>query len=232
MKKVLVTGATGAIGEACVRYFVNQGYYVVIHYHSNEAKAKALLSEFGEAKCEIVSFDVASLESVTSAIADLEVDVLVNNAGITKDQLFFWMKPEEWDSVIRTNLDGIFNVSHTIVSKMIKKKSGTVINIASISGMIGNIGQVNYSASKGGIIAFTKSLALEVARYNIRVNCVAPGLITSEMTEQMNEKKFKDLIPLRRFGNPDEVAETVFFLADKARYITAEIINVSGGMVR
>ncbi|RLA73394.1 MAG: 3-oxoacyl-ACP reductase [Epsilonproteobacteria bacterium] len=230
MKKVLVTGATGAIGEACVRTFADAGYFVYIHYRSKTEKAEALLAEIGEG--ELVQFDVRDKESVTAALGALELDVLVNNSGITKDNLFFWMSDDEWEDVVDTNLNGIFRVTKAVVENMIAKKNGAIINISSVSGIAGNAGQTNYSATKGGIIAFTKALALELGRYKIRVNCVAPGLIESDMTKNLPLKELKKGIPLRRIGKPEDVSEVVFFLADKAAYITAETINVSGGMVR
>ena len=230
MKKVLITGATGAIGEACARMFSAQGYFVYLHYHSNRAKAEALAAELGNA--QIVGFDIASAQSVREALANVTVDVLVNNAGKTKDKLFFWLEDSEWDDVIQTNLTGTYYVTKALLPAMQKQRSGAIINVASVAGVVGNVGQTNYAASKGGMIAMTKSLAHEVARYKIRANCVVPGFIHSEMTAGFNEKDFEKMIPMKRFGNPDEVAETVFFLADKASYITAEVINISGGMVR
>lgn len=230
-KRVLITGATGAIGEACVKAFADAGYYVYIHYRSQEAKANEILANINNSG-EIVYCDVADKASVKAAFGELELDVLVNNAGITKDNLFFWMKDEEWDDVINTNLNSMFYVTKAVSEKMIAKKNCAIINVSSVSGIAGNIAQTNYSATKGGIIAFTKALALELGRYKIRVNCVAPGLIESEMTEELPLKEMKKGIPLRRIGQPDEVAEVVLFLADKASYITAETINISGGMVR
>lgn len=230
MKKVLVTGATGAIGEACARAFADAGYFVYIHYRSKPEKAQALLEEIQNG--ELVQFDVRDKESVKSALEPLDIDVLVNNSGITKDNLFFWMSDDEWEDVVDTNLNGLYRVTKAVVGNMISKKNCAIVNISSVSGIAGNIAQTNYSATKGGIIAFTKALALELARYKIRVNCVAPGLIESEMTEELPLKEMKKSIPLRRIGKAEDVAETVLFLADKASYITAETINVSGGMVR
>ncbi|MDA3946490.1 MAG: SDR family NAD(P)-dependent oxidoreductase [Helicobacteraceae bacterium] len=230
MRKVLVTGATGAIGEACVRAFADAGYYVYIHYRSQEAKAQSMLESIQNG--EIVYCDVRDGESVKSAFGELDLDVLVNNAGITKDNLFFWMKDEEWTDVIDTNLNGMYRVTKAVVEKMIVKKNCAIVNVSSVSGIAGNPGQTNYSTTKGGIIAFTKALALELGRYKIRVNCVAPGLIESEMTESLPLKELKKGIPLRRIGKPEDVSEVVLFLADKASYITAETINISGGMVR
>jgi 3-oxoacyl-[acyl-carrier protein] reductase len=142
------------------------------------------------------------------------------------------MKDEEWEDVIDTNLNGMYRVTKAVVEKMISKKNCAIVNVSSVSGIAGNPGQTNYSATKGGIIAFTKALALELGRYKIRVNCVAPGLIESEMTEELPLKELKKGIPLRRIGKPEDVSEVVLFLADKASYITAETINISGGMVR
>jgi 3-oxoacyl-[acyl-carrier protein] reductase len=230
MKKVLVTGATGAIGEACVRAFSDAGYFVYIHYRSKKEKAQSLLAEIGSG--ELVQFDVRDKESVNTALKALELDVLVNNSGITKDNLFFWMGDDEWEDVVDTNLNGTYRVTKAVLENMIAKKNGAIINISSVSGIAGNPGQTNYSATKGGIIAFTKALALELGRYKIRVNCVAPGLIESEMTEELPLKELKKGIPLRRIGKPEDVSEVVLFLADSAAYITAETINVSGGMVR
>jgi len=230
MKKVLVTGATGAIGEACVRYFHNNGYFVYINYRSNKAKAEELSAELENS--EILGFDIADKEAVRSALESLELDVLVNNAGITKDNLFFFMSDEEWGDVIDTSVNGTYYVTKAVLKNMIANKRGSIINVASISGLVGNAGQTNYSAAKGAMIAFTKALSAEVARYKIRVNAVAPGLIESEMTKDLPLKEMKKAIPLRRIGKADDVAETVFFLGDKASYITGETINISGGMVR
>lgn len=230
MKKVLITGSTGAIGEAISRYFHSEGYFVYLHYRSNEDKAKALLNEFKNS--EIIKFDLTCKEEVQTALENLEIDVLVNNAGITKDNLFFWMSDDEWSSVIDTSVNGTYYVTKAIIKNMIAKKSGSIVNVASISGLVGNAGQTNYSAAKGAMIAFTKSLSAEMARYKIRVNAVAPGLIESEMTEQLNLNEMKKSIPLKRIGKPDDVAECVFFLADKASYVTGEVLNISGGMVR
>jgi len=177
VKKVLVTGGTGAIGEATVRMFSDNGYFVYIHYHSNKDKADALVAELGNAQS--VGFDIALAESVRSALEGISVDVLVNNAGKTKDKLFFWLEDADWDDVIQTNLTGTYSVTKALLPAMQKQKSGAIINVASVAGVVGNIGQANYAASKGGMIAMTKSLALEVARYKIRANCVVPGFIHS-----------------------------------------------------
>jgi len=230
MKKVLVTGATGAIGEACTRYFHENGYFVYINYRNNKTKADELHSEL--VNSQTIKFDIANKEEVRSALESLEIDVLVNNAGITKDNLFFFMGDDEWHDVIDTSVNGTFYVTKAILKNMIANKRGSIVNVASVSGLVGNAGQTNYSAAKGAMIAFTKALSAEVARYKIRVNAVAPGLVESEMTKDLPLKEMKKAIPLRRIGKPEDVAETVFFLGDKAAYITGETINISGGMVR
>lgn len=230
MKSVLVTGSTGAIGEAIARYFHENGYFVYLHYRSAEDKVKQIHSELKNS--EIIGFDILDKEALHVKLENLDIDVLVNNAGITKDKLFFWMEDDEWNDVINTSINGTYNVTKAVIKNMIAKKNCAIVNVASVSGIVGNMGQTNYSAAKGAMIAFTKSLALEVARYKIRVNAVAPGLIESEMTKDLDLKSIKKDIPLKRVGKPDEVAECVFFLGDKASYITGEVLNISGGMVR
>ena len=230
MKKVLITGSTGAIGEACARYFHQNGYFVYLHYRSNETKASELKSELENS--EIIGFDISNKDEVYQKLQDIEVDVLVNNAGVTKDKLFFWMEDEDWSDVIDTSVNGTYFVTKALLKGMISNKNGSIVNVASISGLVGNAGQTNYSAAKGAMMAFTKALSIEVARYKIRVNAVAPGLIESEMTKELDLKQMKKTIPLKRVGKPDDVAECVFFLADKASYVTGEVLNISGGMVR
>ena len=229
MKRVLVTGATGSLGVAIVKEFAEQGYFVYIHYNSNEAKAQEILKDIDN-NGEILTFDSKNSQDIKEKLASVEVDVLVNNSGITKDNLFFWMSDEEWEDVMDTNVNGMFRVTKAILPKLIKKKNCSIVNISSISGIVGNVGQTNYSASKGAIIAFTKSLALEVARYKITVNCVAPGLVESEMTKDLNKEIAKS-IPLKRYAKPEEIAHAVFFSATNT-YMTAEVINISGGLAR
>lgn len=230
LKKVLVTGSTGVIGEACARYFHDNGYFVYLHYRSQEVKANELKAELKNS--EIIGFDISNKDEVYSKLENLKVDVLVNNAGITKDKLFFWMEDDDWNDVIDTSVNGMYYVTKALIKNMISDKKGSIVNIASVSGLVGNAGQTNYSAAKGAMIAFTKALSLEMARYKIRVNAVAPGLIESEMTKDLDLKELKKSIPLKRVGKADEVAECVFFLADKASYVTGEVLNISGGMVR
>ena len=230
MKKVLVTGSTGAIGESCARYFHDNDYFVYLNYRNNKTKAEALHVELKNS--QIIKFDIANKKEVNEALETIEIDVLVNNAGITKDNLFFWMSDDEWGDVIDTSVNGTYYVTKAILKNMIANKKGSVVNVASVSGLVGNAGQTNYSAAKGAMIAFTKALSAEVARYKIRVNAVAPGLIESEMTKNLPLKDMKKGIPLRRIGQPQDVAECVFFLADKASYVTGDVMNISGGMVR
>lgn len=229
MKKVLVTGATGSLGVAIVREFAKNGYFVYIHYNSNEIKAKEILEEIDN-RGEILTFDSKNSQNIKDKLKNIELDVLINNSGVTKDNLFFWMSDDEWEDVIDTNVNGMFRVTKEIVPKLIKKKDCAIVNISSISGIVGNMGQTNYSASKGAIIAFTKSLALELARYRITVNCVAPGLVESEMTKDINKEITKS-IPLKRYAKPQEIAHAVFFAATNT-YMTAEVINISGGLAR
>ena len=230
LKKVLITGATGSIGEACARSFHDAGYFVYLHYRSQEEKAQELSVELKNS--EILQFDIRDKEAVVQALEGLELDALVNNAAITKDNLFFWMSDEEWSDVIDTSVNGTFFVTKAVIKNMIVKKRGAIVNVASVSGLVGNAGQTNYSAAKGAMIGFTKALSVEVARYGIRVNAVAPGLIESEMTKELDLKEMKKNIPLKRIGKAGEVAECVLFLADKASYVTGEVLNISGGMVR
>ena len=232
MKKVLVTGATGSIGEEIVKEYAKNGFFVYIHYNSNHQKAKNLLEEINN-KGELISFDIKDKNSIRNALENLDVDVLINNAGIIKDNLFFFMSDDEWEDVINTNLNGNFYITKIISKNMMMNKRGSIVNIASISGVSGNAGQANYSASKGAIIAFTKTLCLELGRYNIRVNALAPAIIESEMTKDIpNLKEMKKAIPLGRFGTANEVAKCAYFIGVDATYISGEVVNISGGMFR
>lgn len=231
-KKVLVTGATGSIGEAIVKEYAKNGYFVYIHYNKNIEKATELLEKIDN-KGEIISFNMQDKNSIRSALENLDVDVLINNAGIIKDNLFFFMDDNEWEDVINTNLTGLFYVTKVISKNMMMNKRGSIVNVASISGIVGNSGQANYSASKGGVIAFTKTLAIELGRYNIRVNALAPGIIESEMIEKIpNVNELKKAIPLKRFGKAQEVATCAYFMGVEATYVSGEVLNISGAMVR
>ena len=232
MKKVLVTGATGSIGEEIVKEYAKNGFFVYIHYNSNHQKAQNLLEEIDN-KGELISFDIKDKESIKNSLENLDVDVLINNAGIIKDNLFFFMDDDEWEDVINTNLTGLFYVTKVISRNMMMNKRGSIVNVASISGITGNSGQANYSASKGGVIAFTKTLAIELGRYNIRVNALAPGIIESEMIEKIpNVNELKKAIPLKRFGKASEVALCAYFIGVNATYVSGEVLNISGAMVR
>ncbi len=229
--KVLITGATGSIGSAIVKEYAKNGYYVYIHYNKNVTKAEELLSSIDSG--EIMNFDMNNKEALASSLENLEVDVLVNNAGIIRDSLFFFMEDSAWEEVINTNLNAPFYITKLIARNMIRNKKGSIVNVASISGVCGNAGQANYAASKGGIIALTKTLAIELGRYNIRVNALAPGIIESEMIEKIpNIDELKKSIPLKRFGRADEVAKCAYFMGHEATYISGEVLNISGAMVR
>jgi len=230
-KTVLVTGATGDIGAAVVREYAKQGYYVYIHYHSNQKKAEALLAEIKHG--EIITFDMKNKEDIHATLENIEVEVLVHSAGIIKDSLFFFMEDEDWEDVISINLNALFYITKVLTRKMMQNRQGSIVNIASVSGLVGNFGQANYAASKGGVIAFTKNLALELGRYNIRVNALAPGIIDSEMIQDIPDKKvLTKQIPLGRFGEPEEVAKCAYFMGVEATYVSGEVLNISGAMVR
>ena len=228
---VLVTGATGDIGQAVVREYAKNGYYVYIHYHSNKAKAETLLSQISSG--ELITFDLRDKSDIQTTLEALEVDVLVHSAGIIRDSLFFFMDGEDWEDVISVNLNALFYLSKVVTRSMMQKRQGSIVNIASVSGLVGNVGQANYAASKGGVIAFTKNLALELGRYNIRVNALAPGIIDSEMIQDIPDKKILTKnIPLGRFGQPEEVAKCAYFMGVDATYVSGEVLNISGAMVR
>ena len=232
MKKVLITGATGSIGEAIVKEYAKNGYFVYIHYNSNKQKAQELLDEI-EQNGELITFNMQDKDSIRNALENIDVEVLINNAGIIKDNLFFFMDDKEWEDVINTNLSGLFYVTKVISRNMMMNKKGSIVNVASISGITGNSGQANYSASKGGVIALTKTLSIELGRYNIRVNALAPGIIESEMIENIpNVKEMKKAIPLKRFGKAQEVARCAYFMGVEATYVSGEVLNISGAMVR
>ncbi len=240
MKFALVTGGSRGIGRAICIKLAEMGYNVLINYKSNEEEANntlALVREKG-VDGEILQFDVADKEAIKSKLGlwleaneDKVIEVLVNNAGIRDDGLMIFMKDEQWDSVLKTNLDAFFYVTRLVVNGMLQKKYGRIINIVSLSGLKGLPGQTNYSAAKAGVIGATKALAQEIGRKGITVNAVAPGFIKTDMTEGLNEAELKNMVPLKRFGTPEEVAHTVGFLVTEgAAYITGEVISVNGGL--
>jgi 3-oxoacyl-[acyl-carrier protein] reductase len=240
MKCALVTGGSRGIGKAVCLRLAEQGYYVLVNYLSNEEAASETLAEIrkGEGDGELLPFDVASKEQVRlrlggwiEANPSRRIEVLVNNAGIKKDALMVWMEDEQWSSVIGASLDAFFYVTRLVLNGMLLNRYGRIVNVVSLSGLKGVAGQTNYSAAKGGVIAATKALAQEVGRHGITVNAVAPGFIHTDMTAGIDEKQMRVLIPVRRFGSPEEVAHAVSFLASpQASYITAEILSVNGGL--
>ncbi|KRB54732.1 3-oxoacyl-ACP reductase FabG [Flavobacterium sp. Root186] len=241
MKCVLVTGGSRGIGSAiCKKLAVESNYHILINYHSNKTAAEETLQEIQKlgATGEILGFDVANFEQVQTVLTQWQesnpeaiVEAIVNNAGITKDGLFMWMTPEDWNGVVNTSLNGFFNVTQFFIQKMLRNKYGRIVNMVSVSGVKGTAGQTNYSAAKGAIVAATKALAQEVAKRNITVNAVAPGFIRTDMTSGLDEKELLKLIPVNRFGEAEEVADLVSFLiSKKSSYITGEIININGGI--
>lgn len=238
-KVALVTGGTRGIGKGICQKFAEEGATVVFTYLSSDEKAKALQSELGENSVAIKS-DAAQLEQAEELINQIveqygQLDVVVNNAGITRDNLLMRMKEEDWDAVMNTNLKSVFNVTKAVQRTMLKQRSGSIINITSIVGVQGNAGQANYAASKAGIIGFTKSIAKELGSRSIRCNAIAPGFIETEMTEALDEnvvEEWRKSIPLKRGGTPEDVANAVTFLAsDMSSYVTGQTISVCGGML-
>ncbi len=241
MNCALVTGSSRGLGKAiAVQLAKDHGLYILVNYSSNKAAAEDTLSQIKEAggDGEIMQFNVQDKTSVDAALdqwkkdnPDNFVSVLVNNAGITKDGLFVFMSENDWDDVINVSSKGMFNVTRNLIEQMVRKRSGRVINVASLSGLKGVPGQTNYSAAKGAMIASTKALAQEVAKRKITVNAVAPGFIESDMTGDLPVDQLKQMIPMNRFGKADEVAHLVSFLAsEKSSYITGEVININGGI--
>lgn len=241
-KKALVTGASRGIGREVALELARQGADVAVNFAGSEAKAKEVVEEIKALgrKAFSVQCDVADSESVTGMIKEVieqfgRVDILVNNAGITRDNLLMRMKEEEWDSVINTNLKGVFLCTKAVTRQMMKQRSGRIINMASIVGVSGNAGQANYVAAKAGVIGLTKSTAKELASRGITVNAIAPGFISTDMTEELTDEVQKAMlsqIPLARFGDPKDVASVASFLAsDASGYMTGQTLHVDGGMV-
>ena len=239
-KSVLVTGASKGIGRAIALKAAKAGYTVVVHYGNDRVGAENTLEQILKdgGKGRLSSFDIADRKACRD---HLEADIqehgiyygVVLNAGIARDNAFPALEDEDWDQVIHTNLDGFYNVLKPLVMPMVRRReSGRIVTLSSVSGLVGNRGQVNYSASKAGIIGATKALALELAKRNITVNCVAPGIIETQMVENLPREEIQKMIPLRRLGRPEEVAATVvFLLSEEAGYITRQVISVNGGLV-
>ena len=241
-KTVFVTGASRGIGKEVALKFADKGYNVVINYVSSKTNVEELKEEFEKkgVKALIMQADVTNKEAieelVKKAIEEFgQIDVLVNNAGITKDNLLMRMSEEEFDKVIEINLKGTYIVTKAVTKYMMKKRKGSIINLSSVVGVAGNAGQCNYSASKAGIIGFTKSVAKELASRNIRANAVAPGFIETDMTAVLSDEVKENIhnqIPLKRMGTAKEVANLIYFLgSDESAYITGQVINIDGGMV-
>jgi 3-oxoacyl-[acyl-carrier protein] reductase len=237
-KIAIVTGGSRGIGRAIAIELAACGYDVVITYKSNEAAAEETLRLIREAggEGESLRFDVGDAAEAERRVNELLarrelVDALINNAGITADGLFLMMPRKDWDSVINTSLGGFYNMTKPVLRKMLRKKSGAIVSLASVSALIGNRGQANYAAAKAGLIAASRVLASEVARLGIRVNVVAPGLIATDMIKDAPLEHIKQMIPMGRIGRPEEVAKVVRFLcSDDASYITGQVISVNGGM--
>lgn len=237
-KVALITGGSRGIGKACALELAKVGYDVVINYVGNEEAANATVAELKKlgSNASAFKFDVTNKEAVEASVKEIvdkytKIDVLVNNAGITRDGLFMRMSPENWEAVINTNLNSAFYVSSPVVKLMIKQRSGSVINMSSIVGVYGNAGQANYAAAKAGLIGFTKALAKEVASRNVRVNAIAPGFIETDMTKDLPLDGMAEHIPMKKLGQPEDIAKAVKFLAEDALYVTGQVLQVDGGLV-
>lgn len=240
MNYALVTGGSRGIGKCICIELSKQGYPVIINYAANDEAAnetkKIIEAQGGIA--ELLKFDVSNVEEVDIALDKWSdenprnfIEVLINNAGIRNDNLMIFMQNPDWNQVINTNLTGFFYVTRRILKDMLTNRYGRIVNVVSLSGLKGMPGQTNYSAAKAGMIGASKALAQEVGKRNITVNCVAPGFIKTDMIQNINEEDYKKLIPLNRFGKPEEVADLVAFLASKkASYITGEVISINGGL--
>ncbi len=240
MKYALVTGGSRGIGRAISLRLATMGYYVIVNYQRNEDEATKTLSMIREAGSdgELLRFDVSSKEEIASVLGawvdrhkDKVIEILVNNAGIRKDNLMMMMPDSDWESVLKINLDSFFYVTKAVLQPMVAHRFGRIINIVSLSGVKGLPGQVNYSASKGGVIAASKALAQEVARRGVTVNCIAPGFIKTNMTETIDPAPYRNVIPMQRFGEAEEVAAVAaFFASADSSYVTGEVMHVNGGL--
>jgi len=240
MKCALITGGSRGIGRAICTRMAALGYYILVNYKSNIEEANKTLSLIKESggDGELLQFDVADKNQVQQVLGEWiaaheekYIEVLVNNAGIRDDSLMAWMADEQWDNVLKTNLDSFFYVTRLVLNSMLTRKYGRIINVVSLSGLKGLAGQTNYSAAKAGVIGATKALAQEVGRQGITVNALAPGFIKTDMTEDLNEKELKALIPVKRFGLPEEVAHAAAFLASpESAYITGQVLSINGGL--
>ena len=240
-KVVLITGATRGIGKGIAEVFAEEGAQVAFTYAGSVDKAAQLEKDLNtKTKAKAYQSDASDYDAAQKLVADVmeefgKVDILINNAGITKDNLMLRMSKEDWDTIIKVNLDSVFNLTKAVVKPMMKAKSGSIINMTSVVGIKGNAGQANYAASKAGVIGFTKSIALELGSRNIRCNAIAPGFIETEMTLALDEKtvqSWREGIPLKRGGKPEDVANAcVFFASEMSSYITGQVLNVDGGML-
>ncbi len=237
-KLALVTGASRGIGKACALELAKAGYDIIVNYAGNAEAAEKTVQEIKALGVDAAAykFDVSNKEEVDKSVAEIiekygRIDILVNNAGITRDGLFMRMSAENWNAVINTNLSSAFFVSQPVVKIMMKQRSGAIVNMASVVGVSGNAGQANYSAAKAGLIGLTKTLAKELGSRGIRVNAVAPGFINTDMTKDLDTSKFTDFIPLKRLGEPEDIAKAVKFLAVDADYVTGQVLEVDGGLI-
>ncbi len=238
MKRALVTGGSGDIGEAICLELAKSGLHIIVHANQNITKADSVVEKIKSTggSAESISFDITqqavSQQAIEKLLKQGPIQVLINNAGIHQDAILAGMKPEQWNQVIDVNLNGFFNVTQPILLPMMRTRWGRIINLSSIAGVMGNRGQANYAAAKAGIIGATKSLAIEMASRGITVNAVAPGIIEGSMTEKaFNKDKIKQLVPMNRAGTAEEVASLVGFLAsDAASYISSQVININGAM--
>jgi len=241
MQFALVTGGSRGIGKAISIKLAQMGYHILLNYRSNDTEANLVKTEIEKngGMATLMKFDVTKKQEVENVLIKWIVDnpkeelpILVNNAGITNDTLLMWMTDEQWTSVIDTSLNGFFFVTRAVLNGMLVKKFGRIINIVSLSGLRGMPGQTNYSAAKAGVIGATKVLAQEVARRGITVNAIAPGFIRSDMTKNLNESEVSNVIPMKRFGTCEEVAELVGFIAsNNSSYITGQVISINGGLL-